>query len=207
MMKKVTLLIYLLALVMAPDCFSQTKQTTLWSIGKPDGSVSDIALAPNGFRDFVGHDFGYEDKFFLIGHAKEKDDFPYVIPGPVDTWGGTWPTAGWRTNEVNILFGVERLPFPASYKLVLKVLDYAKNFVPLIKVSINGNDQNIQPGEKKYDRSKQPHPRLNEPVVDSASLTGDFSSATPETIEIPIPKTSSKEEETKSALLLSRVHG
>ena len=188
MMKKVTLLIYLLALVMAPDCFSQTKQTTLWSIGKPDGSVSDFALAPNGFRDFVGRDFGYEDKFFLIGHAKEKDDFPYVIPGPVDTWGGTWPTAGWRTNEVNILFGVERLPFPASYKLVLKVLDYAKNFVPLIKVSINGNDQNIQPGEKKYDRSKQPHPRLNEPVVDSASLTGDFSSATPETIEIPISK-------------------
>jgi predicted alpha-1,2-mannosidase len=89
---------------------------------------------------------------------------------------------------VNILFGVESLPFPAEYKLVLKVLDYAKNFLPLIKVSINGQDQNIQLGEKKYDLSKQPHPRLNEPVVDSASLTGDLSSATPETIEIPISK-------------------
>lgn len=181
-MKRIALLTYLLAAFTVQDCFSQSKQAAIWSIGKPDGSAAEFALAPNGFRNFVGHDFGYEDKFFLIGHSKEKNDFPYVLPGPVDTWGGTWPTAGWRTNEVNILFGVKSLPFPAKYKLVIKVLDYAKNFLPLMKVSINGNDEEVQLGEKKYDVSKQPHPRLNEPVVDSASLTGDLSSATPETI-------------------------
>ncbi len=69
-------------------------------------ATGEFALAPNGFKKFVGNDFGYEDKYFLVGYSKEKKDFPYVIPGPADTWGGTWPTAGWRTNQVNILFGL-----------------------------------------------------------------------------------------------------
>lgn len=77
---------------------------TIWTIGTTDNSASEFALAPNGFKKFIEHDFGFEDKFYLIGHSKEKNDFPYVLPGPVDTWGGTWPTSGWRTNEVNIFF-------------------------------------------------------------------------------------------------------
>lgn len=185
-MKGTGLLIYLLTVVTVSDCFSQTMQKTIWNVGKSDGAISEFALAPNGFRNFVGRDFGYEDKFFLIGHSNEKSDFPYVIPGPVDTWGGTWPTAGWRTNEVNILFGVNTLPVNGEYKLVLKVLDYAKNFLPVIKVSINEQDERVQPGSGKNIISKQPPPRLNEPITDTASLTGDLAAATPETIEITI---------------------
>src|SRR6476659_9800433 len=93
--------------------FSITAQSTpqqpndiIWSIGKPDHSASEFALAPAGFKKFIEHDFGFEDKFFLVGYAKERNDFPYVLPGPVDTWGGTWPTSGWCTRQVNILFGV-----------------------------------------------------------------------------------------------------
>src|SRR5215218_4494757 len=124
-MKKAFSIICLTILVQASG-FSQSNNKTIWQIGKADHSVAEFALAPAGFKQFVGKDFGYEDKFFVIGHSKEKTDFPYVIPGPADTWGGTWPTAGWRTNQVNILFGINHLPVNGEYKLIIKVLDYAK---------------------------------------------------------------------------------
>jgi predicted alpha-1,2-mannosidase len=168
------------------------RNETLWSIGKADHSASEFALAPNGFKNFVGHDFGYEDKFFLVGYSKEKDDFPYVIPGPVDTWGGTWYTSGWRTNQVNILFGVKNIPAKGDYKLVIKLLDYAKKFLPLVKVSINNQDEKIQLEAVGYDVKKQAHPNQNESYIDTASITGNLSSATPRTIEIPINRNTIK---------------
>jgi hypothetical protein len=60
--------------------------------------AAEFALFPNGFKKFIENDFGYEDKFYLIGHSNEKKDFPYVLPDPADTWGGTLPTSSWRTN-------------------------------------------------------------------------------------------------------------
>ncbi len=186
MIKRITV-IYLLTVVIYVSGFSQG-ENNIWKIGNADNSAAEFGLAPNGFKKFVRNDFGYEDKYFLIGYSKEGKDFPYVIPGPADTWGGTWPTAGWRTNEVNILFGIKNLPLTGDYKLVIKLLDYAKKFLPFIKVSINGQDKEIQLGEGKYDLEKQPYPRLNEPITDTASITGNLSTATPETIEIPIDK-------------------
>jgi predicted alpha-1,2-mannosidase len=184
-MKKRLLMTCLFITAIVASSFSQQKKA-IWNVGKADNSASEFALAPNGFKKFVANDFGYEDKFFLIGHSKEKKDFPYVIPGPVDTWGGTWPTAGWRTNEVNILFGIQALPAKGDYKLVIKLRDYAKKFLPLIKVSINNQDEKIQLTAVGYDVSKQPQPKLNEPFIDTASLIGNLSSATPKTIEIPV---------------------
>ncbi len=168
--------------------FAQQNQQTLWSIGTADNSANEFALAPNGFRNFVGADFGYEDKFYLVGTSTEKKDFPYVLPGPVDTWGGTWPTAGWRTNQVNILFTVKELPANGNYKLIIKLADYAKKFLPLIKISVNEQDEIIQLTAAGYDVNKQPYPKQNEPFVDTASITGNLSAATPKTIEIPIQK-------------------
>ena len=141
--------------------YSQNK--SIWQVGKADNSPNEFALAPNKFKDFIGHDFGYEDKFYLIGFSKEKENFPYVLPGPADTWGGTWPTSGWRTNQVNILFDVQNLSVNGEYKLEIKLSDYAKKFLPLIKVSVNNYDKIIQLGAPGYDVNKQVHPKLNEP--------------------------------------------
>ena len=185
-MKIKSLIICLFTTVIIQFSFAQSKQNVIWTIGKPDHSPDEFALAPDGFKDFVGHDFGYEDKFYLVGFSKEKNDFPYVLPGPVDTWGGTWPTAGWRTNQVNILFGVKNLPVNADYKLVIKLSDFAKKFLPLIKVSINGQDEEMQLTADGYNVANQPYPRQNEPYIDSAALKGNLSSATAKTIEIPI---------------------
>ena len=79
-----------------------------WSIGSKDNSSSDLALGPSGYKGFLANDFGYEDRYYLIGKSVAKRDFAYVLPGPNDTWGGTWGTSGWRTHEDNILFTVKK---------------------------------------------------------------------------------------------------
>ncbi|MBC7418572.1 MAG: glycoside hydrolase family 92 protein [Pedobacter sp.] len=186
-MKKIILLSNLIIATLSA-VFAQTRQNTIWSIGKADRSATEFALSPNGFKNFVGEDFGYEDKFFLMGYSKDQKDFPYVLPGPVDTWGGTWSTAGWRTSQVNILFGVNEIPSKEGYKLVIKLTDYAKKFLPLLKITINNQEEKIQLTAKGYDLKKQPSPTETEPYIDSLALKGDLSSATPKTLEITVGK-------------------
>lgn len=164
------------------------KRAVVWEIGKRDSSAAEFALAPSGFRDFVKNDFGFEDRFFLINYSKEEKDFPYVLPGPVDTWGGTWPTAGWRTHQANIYFGLEDAPGAGEYELTIGLIDFAKKFLPKIKVEINGQAETIQLLAEGYDLAKQKRPGLMEPVTDTASITGDLSGATPQTVAIPIQK-------------------
>lgn len=185
-MKKNILLVLLL--LIETGSFSQDKPV-IWSIGKSDNSSSDLALGPGGYKQFLARDFGFEDKYFLVGFSKAVESFPYVIPGPVDTWGGTWPTSGWRTHQTNIYFGISEMPAAKvqdDWKLVINLLDYSKKFSPLLKVSINGYDQKFQLFVKGYDLEKQAHPRLNEPVSDTIILKGNLLDATPQRIEIPV---------------------
>lgn len=157
----------------------------IWTVGQTDQSAAEFALAPDRFRDFLAADFGYEDKFYLIDHSVPSVDFPYVLPGPVDTWGGTWSTAGWRTHQVNILFGLSGKPANGC-KLVIDLADYAKNFLPLVKVSINEQDTQFQLDAPGYDIRTQRKPSQTEAVVDTLSLTGRYEKATPRRLEIPL---------------------
>jgi predicted alpha-1,2-mannosidase len=165
---------------------SAKEKTTIWEVGKKDNSSEEFALAPSGYSDFIENNFGYEDEFFLINYSSEENDFPYVLPGPVDTWGGTWPTAGWRTHEVNILFGFDEQPADGDYRLTIELVDYAKKFLPLVKVRINDYSEKIQLEAEGYNLVKQRRPRLKEPHVDTISLQGNLENATPESIVIPI---------------------
>ncbi|WP_258049059.1 polysaccharide lyase family protein [Hymenobacter sp. NBH84] len=183
-----TLFWLLLLLSVAAPSHAQQPERTLWQVGKADQSGAEFALAPAGFRKFVGQDFGYEDKCFFIGASKEKQDFPYVLPGPVDTWGGTWSTAGWRTNQVNLLFTLKKLPATGSYKLVIRLADYAKTFLPLLQISINGQEERIQLSAAGYDVRQQRRPTMTESPADTASISGNLVKATPKIIEIPLDK-------------------
>jgi hypothetical protein len=78
-MRKKSLLICL-SLFFLLAASAQQKPQTIWSVGKADNSANEFALAPNGFNNFIGHDFGFEDKFFLVGYSKEKNDFPMYCP-------------------------------------------------------------------------------------------------------------------------------
>jgi hypothetical protein len=108
----------------------------IWHIGNNDQSSADLALGPSGYKDFLAHDFGYEDRWYLIGHSDPKTDFPYVLPGPADGWGGTGGTSGWRTHEINILFGVHDLPADRPFKLIVDLMD-THPLKSVVKIIIN----------------------------------------------------------------------
>ena len=173
------------ACLLAWELAARQSSSVVWSIGEADRSAAEFALAPDRFRDFLEADFGYEDKFYLIGHSAPATDFPYVLPGPVDTWGGTWNTAGWRTHQVNILFGLSEKP-AGDCKLVVDLADHAKNFLPLVKISVNGQDTKFQLDAPGCDIRTQRKPGHTEPIVDTLSITGRYEKATPRRLEIPL---------------------
>lgn len=109
---------------------------TIWSIGQNNNSSADLALGPRDYKKFLSKDFGFEDRYFLVGRSTAASDFPYVLPGPDDTWGGTWGTSGWRTHEINILFALKSLPAKGQWKLVIDLVDSSPT-KSLMKVGIN----------------------------------------------------------------------
>ena len=180
-------LLLLLALgINTLGAWAQTPSTTIWQVGQADRSGAEFALAPAGFRQFVGRDFGYEDKLFVVGFSRPGQDFPYVLPGPADTWGGTWRTAGWRTNQVTLGFTLGAAPAASGYHLHVRLTDYAKQFLPLLKVSLNDQAVKVQLTAPGHDRRTQPRPTLHEIPVDTASLSGNLAGATPYALDIPV---------------------
>lgn len=163
-------------------------QSTIWQIGKPDSSPNEFALAPGSFKDFVHNDFGFEDKFFLVSYSDPRKDFPYALPGPVDTWGGTGQTSGWRTNQVNILFGLKKTSANGDFQFNIQLADYAKSYLPLIKIIINDTFEI----KRKLSSTNQPaetkkSPSLSEPFIDSVALASQLPEATPIRLSFSVP--------------------
>lgn len=177
----------LLALLAAALCLGASAApraaAPIWSIGQADGRPDGFALAPDGFRDFLARDFGYEDRFYLVGRSDPAADFPYVLPGPADTWGGTWPTSGWRTHCANILFRLDRAADGCT--LEVDLADYAKGFLPLVKVSVNGQAMKFRLDDPA-DPAPRRKPGQSEPVVDTLSITGRLDRATPRRLTVPV---------------------
>ena len=132
----------IMALLSSAVCFGQVYASDIWRIGTDDGAAAEFALAPSGYEDFLAKDFGYEDRYYLIGHSDLKSDFPYVLPGPDDTWGGTWGTAGWRTHDVNILFKLDEVK-RGNWKLVVDLVDSAPTR-SVVKVKVNDKEKKFE---------------------------------------------------------------
>lgn len=124
-------------------CQAASPNSVIWNIGNPDNSAEELALSPNGYKKFLEKDFGFEDRYFLIGHSSVKNDFPYTLPGPDDTWGGTWGTSGWRTHSIKILFNLEYIPKQANYKIVVDLVDTNPNR-SVVKVTANASEKKFE---------------------------------------------------------------
>ncbi len=149
----------------------QNNSHTIWQIGVNDTNANEFALAPDKYNDFLKYDFGWEDQFYIVGLSSAAKDFPYVLPGPADGWGGTSNTAGIRTHVLNILFNMKEVANSDSSKLIIGLLDTNSKQPPLLKVSINNQSW-------KYTFSQR--------EGNDASLMGDYSKVKPRTIEIPL---------------------
>ena len=135
---KNTIFLILFAGLFISSCTPKTG--IIWEIGKNDNSGSEFALSDKAYADYIANDFGWEDKYYLVGKSKPNADWPYIIPGTSDTWGGTWGTSGWRSSTLNILFGLEKLPKYGNWKLTIDILDCNSEDLPLFKVIVNGKE-------------------------------------------------------------------
>ncbi|MCF2501459.1 GH92 family glycosyl hydrolase [Dyadobacter chenhuakuii] len=120
------------------------QQKTIWKIGEADNSPGGLALAPDQFKHFLEKDFGYEDNFFLVGHSDAHKDWPYVLPGPVNGWGGTGGTSGIRSHFLTVLFDIKNKPASGKWELLIDVLETDSLSAPFFKVLINGQSWGFQ---------------------------------------------------------------
>lgn len=151
-------------------CEKKRDSGIIWQIGMKDSSAVEFALAPGDYKEFLNHDFGWEDRFFLVGKSNPEEDFPYILPGPDDAWGGTSRTAGIRTHVLNILFRMKSVPDRGDWKLIIDILDTNKDRPPYFKATVNGKSW-------KY---ILPNGGGDE------SLTGNYDKSIRHTIEIPL---------------------
>ena len=161
--KKIILSLLILGMYASPGLAKE-----YWSIGSKDNSSSDLALGPSDYKRFLANDFGFEDRYYLIGKSVPKRDFAYVLPGPNDTWGGTWGTSGWRTHEDNILFTVKKKAGKGIFTLLLDLVDSDPKG-SVVKVTVNGHARKFSIRGKWV-----------------KALYGDLSKAQGQTLEVPI---------------------
>jgi predicted alpha-1,2-mannosidase len=133
---------FLLSILVVQQTYGQQK--TIWKIGEADNAASGMALAPDQFKRFLEEDFGYEDNFYLIGHASSKKSWPYVLPGPVNGWGGTGNTSGIRSHFLTVLFDIKEKPASGNWELLVDILETDSLSAPFFKVLVNGKSWEFQ---------------------------------------------------------------
>lgn len=131
----------LLSIVTLTIQLSIAQNKTIWQIGNDDNSSKEFALADGRYTEFLEQDFGWEDRSFFIGYSSEKEDFPFVLPGAYDYWGGTSGLAGIRPHELNLLFTITDKPDSGEWLLIIDLLDCSPEDPPFVKVSINGHSK------------------------------------------------------------------
>jgi hypothetical protein len=97
----------------------------LWEIGKPDRNNLEFALSPNHYKEFK------EDGLFVVGQSESRTDWPYVHPGPANSWAEN------RQHTFRIIFGLKSLPSRGKCRLQVKLTDTHKHTV-MVRIEING---------------------------------------------------------------------
>ena len=147
-MKRIPLSLFTFLFLLSGLCAAPTK--TVWQIGEKNHSASELALSPDKYKEFLANDFGWEDRFYIIGLSSPQKDFPYVLPGPADHWGGTSYTAGIRTHVLNILFGMKEVPETDSWKLIIDLLDTHHEFPALTnQTAYDRNSSELRSDQKR----------------------------------------------------------
>ncbi|GAB6164409.1 glycoside hydrolase family 38 C-terminal domain-containing protein [Thermostilla marina] len=100
-------------------------ESALWEIGKVDRDTREFALAPNRYQQYGG------DPVFIVGQSQPEADWPYVLPGPADTW------AGGKQHVAVILFGLNKRP-NATAVLRIFLADSHDRSPPRLRLSLNG---------------------------------------------------------------------
>lgn len=128
------------------DLAQAAESQKLWQIGVMDGNDAELALAPDGADKFKS------DGLFVVGQSSAKTDWPYVHPGPADTWAGS------RSHTFTVLFGLKAQPPEEECALRLALIDTHSQLPPKLRIEVNGKafDRTLPPGNG--DESLEGHP-------------------------------------------------
>lgn len=121
--------------------------TTLWAIGKPDADNREFALAPGGYAQFE------EAAVFFVGESDAARDWPYVHPGPADSW------AGGRSHTFLVVFGLKESPPDGEIRLTVRLLDTHASGPPRLEFRLNDAVvvRDLPPGAGDASIEGQPH--------------------------------------------------
>ena len=152
--------VYCLCLLFAAAFSLRAANTQLlWQIGKPDHNNAEFALAPGGYAQFTN------DALFIAGRSDPKQDWPYVQPGPDDSWAGS------RRHTFTIFFGVAQPATNGACRIIFDLLDTQQQSPPQLQITVNG----------------QTFERQLPPGAGDASIEGDPAQGKPFHFEVEFP--------------------
>ncbi len=103
-------------------------EKVVFEIGTPDGDYKELAIAGTypGYKDFMAKPIVFE-----AGKSKAQADWPFIQPGPVDSW------AGGRMHPRTIRFDLAEPP-RGVFTFRVNLIDVQKGAPPILAVTIGG---------------------------------------------------------------------
>ena len=127
------------AMVLAMAATAAAAPETVWQIGKPDRSYLEFAIAKNYLA--WPAKFGAKDPVFEVGKSDAARDWPFIHPGPSDSW------AGGREHPFTIRFGLDAEP-RGVFTLRIELADAQAAVTPTYAVRVGGRsgEFRLKPG-------------------------------------------------------------
>jgi hypothetical protein len=127
---KINIFLLLIAIFcVTNNSFSQS-MSVFWEIGKKDKSAGEFALGPYDYSQYSKR-FGNNAVVFEIGKSKPETAFPFVLPGPSDSWAGN------TSKQIVIRFGIKNIPSSCPARLKLNYVETHPS-AGLLEITING---------------------------------------------------------------------
>jgi len=119
----------MLLLCLCMSVLAAENDKILWQIGKADNNTAEFALGPDRSNLYSGR-FPH-DVLFVAGQSDAKKDWPYIQPGPADSWAGS------KSHTFTIMFGLKTAPLTGEYKLAMDFVDTHSASPPKLQIRIN----------------------------------------------------------------------
>lgn len=123
----------------------------LFEIGRKDGKAAEFALSPNHYKNFLIDFTGV--KHYAVGYSQPHKNWPYVLPGPKDNWGGGGYWAGFHPRHFPIIdFQLDKVKTGGTCRLAMHFCGASAAENPVLRIEINGHRMEKQLEGKSTDK-------------------------------------------------------
>lgn len=117
---------------------SMRADNVLFEIGEKDGGPAEFALYPSHYKNFLIDFTGV--KHFAVGYSTPEKNWPYVLPGPKDRWGGGGYYAGYHPRHFPVInFQLPETRKEGNCLLSLFFAGANGKELPVLRVEVNGH--------------------------------------------------------------------